>query len=87
MSTKTVNGEENLYFELQSKEATTADVYEDMGAEGGKTPVTGGGDKRSKVFKNLEPASSQPDAVLTNRSILCIIYAVVVDSLSLPLPR
>lgn len=68
MSTNTVTGEENLYFELQSKDATTADVYEDMGVEGGKTPVTEGGEKRSKVFNDLEPASSQPDAVIANRS-------------------
>ena len=77
---KTVTGEENLYFELQSKDATTANVYEDMGVEGGNTPVTESGEKRSKVFKDLEHASSQLDAVRTNRRTLCIITAVVVVS-------
>ena len=77
---KTVSGEENLYFELQSKDATRPDVYEVIGVEESTTHAAKGDEKPRKPSIDPEHASSQPDAVRVGRPLYIMTAAAVVAS-------
>lgn len=84
MACKTVSGEENLYFELESvKKETEAGIYEDVAVES-VTPATKQmnfeedtqGTKKKRKSSTQREDSSQSNAVLIRR--LVFISAVVV---------
>ena len=82
---KTVAGEENLYLELESRQATGAGIYKGIPGDGEDPAITT--EKTSerqgaatKLREPTEPAlSGNSDAVIVRR-LLCIMTAVVVLS-------
>ena len=84
---KTVAGEENIYFEMESKEASDTGIYDDVAGGSSDSPI-----KQTTIEKqgaenatqhSTEPGSFyQSDAVMVQRLLYAIIALVAISFLT-----
>ena len=74
-----VAAEENLYFEMGTKDATDAGVYDDVVASGAKqlTSEKQGAENSRRASTELAHSSRKSDAVIVQR-LLCMMIAVII---------
>ena len=82
---KTEIGEENLYYEMESKQANDAGIYDDVASES-TAPATKQTIWRKQRNEKKRPASTEPahscqtNQILIDQRLLCIITVVVAVS-------